>query len=168
LLYRRIPLPKQGSHIAAEECDLGQSSKNRQRRRKTKYVLHLRFVGGQRPKEVVVLHESEDPLNHGVLKVSRPIHRRDLASKVVPHPKVLRPPGDTLRQADQAGGDSARSYRRFSRMDVSGEVYFHTPRQIETSLHRCMDYGKILQRHHAFTSRPLPPTSGCDSAPAYG
>src|ERR1700722_2259968 len=49
-------------------------------------------------------------------------------------------------------------------MDVSGEVNFYTPCEIETSLDRRADYSEILKSYHE--RAPLPPMRECDSSRA--
>jgi hypothetical protein len=73
---------------------------------------------------MIVLHKPKRALNHSVLKERWPIQRRDLASELLPHAKVLCPPGHAVTQAEHAGGDASGRYRGFSTMNISSKVHF--------------------------------------------
>jgi hypothetical protein len=83
---------------------------------------------------VIVLHEPEGPLDHGVLKASWAIHGRDFAREALPHAKMLRAPRNTLPQPDEPGSYAGGSYSGLSRVNVSGEMHFDIARKVEASL----------------------------------
>ena len=62
---------------------------------------------------MVVLHELESALDHGVLEVARTFEGSDLARKMLPNPEMLRSPADKLSRSNQPGCHSTnRSFTR--------------------------------------------------------
>ena len=102
---------------------------------------------------MIVVHRSERTPNHGVLKVGRPIHGRDLARELLPNAKVLGAPCNALSRAEQSARNSGNRHGHFSRMDVPGKMDLHTSREIEASFDRRTDHRKFFQSHH---ERSLP------------
>jgi len=141
-----ISLTQQALHVPAKHKDLHQAPKDRQWRGEAKHVFHLRQIGRQRPENMIVLHGVEGALNHGVLKVHGSIHRGDLARQTLPDGKVLRPPGHTLAEIDQAGAAAALNNRRLAPMNISGEVRLDAASQIEAAPDRCTDQSTFFER----------------------
>jgi hypothetical protein len=73
------------------------------------------------------------------LKVHWSIHRSDLARQTPPETKLLRAPGHTLPEVDQAGDAAALSNRRLAPMNISGEVRLDAAGQVEAALDRRTD-----------------------------
>src|SRR5689334_3834750 len=102
-------------------------------------------------KEVIVLHESEDALNHRVLKPDRLVHARDFAGEVMPHAEVLRSPGNALAHAHESGSDAGRGHRGFSAMHISSQMRLDAASQIEAAFDRRMNRGDGFKSHHGRT-----------------
>ena len=103
-----------------------------------------------------------------VLKVCRPIHRRDFASQLLPDAKVLRAPSHALPEFDQAGSNASRGNGGFSPMYISGEVHFDAARQIEAALDGRADDSDLFERNHFTAQLPVRsrPVAGRLCAPA--
>jgi hypothetical protein len=95
---------------------------------------------------VVVLHELEGSLNHGVLEVEGRVESRYLAGKVLTDTKVFGSPPDKLGRPNEAGCNSA--HRLLTRPLGAQQVDFNTARKIEAPLHGRGDLDALFYGNH--------------------
>src|ERR1700733_15053054 len=93
-------------------------------------------------------HEAKDAVDHSVLKVNGPVHRRDLASQLVPDAKMLRAPSHSFSECYQPRCDPGRGSGRLPAMYVSSEMHLNTARQIEAALNRRADARDLFEPNH--------------------
>ena len=136
-------------HVALQKNDFGHAAQKGDWGREMEHISHLPFVCGKREEEMIVLHETEDALSHGVLEIRRAIHRRYLAGEPLPYAKVFRPPSDALAHCDQSGGHAGSRYGGLSPMHIAGQMHFDASGEIEASLNGGVDNCRIfeLNRH---------------------
>ena len=97
---------------------------------------------------MIVLHGSENALEHCILKVDWRLHNPDFACKVVPDTEMLGAPGNALSQINQTGSHPARCHSLFSEMHIAKQMDFSTPGKVKAPFDRRMDDRNLLEAHH--------------------
>jgi hypothetical protein len=66
---------------------------------------------------------------------------------------MLCPPGHPFAESNQPGRHPARRHRLFPPVDVSGQMDFHTPSEVETAFDGCPDDRDFFESYHSRTRR---------------
>ena len=113
---------------------------------------------------MIVLHQPKRAVDHRVLKVTWPIHCRDLAGEALPDAKVFRIPRHALPNSHQSASYAPGSYGSLSAMNISCQVYLNASCEVKAAFDWRVDNSKFIKRNHSssnfLTRRPLPRESG--------
>ena len=148
MLKHAIPFVKKRSHIVAETKNFGEMSEDREGGGEAENVPHLRFSGRHRAEVVIVPHKSEGALHHHVLKVSRPVHGRDFARKILPDTKMPGAPGYALPEADQARRNSGNSDSPLPEMNIASQMSLDAASKVEASLDWSLYRCQLFKPYH--------------------
>lgn len=96
---------------------------------------------------MIVFKRPKRPANHLVLKISRAIHRSNLARELLPDTKMFRAPRHLIPQPNQAR--SHTRHRALARFSSALNMQVNAPRQVETPFDRSTNQRNFLKHNHA-------------------